>query len=62
MVVQIALSIPDVCAATQLSRTAVYQAIASGALRSFKSGRRRLVHVKDIEAFLLSLRDAGRSA
>jgi excisionase family DNA binding protein len=57
-----AYSIPDVCEASRLSRTAVYEAIASGMLRSFKSGRRRLIYVKDLEAFLLALRNKSAIA
>jgi excisionase family DNA binding protein len=57
---RITLSIPEACNASGLSRTAVYHAIARGELVTFKTGRRRLVHRRDLEAFLLQLRDAGR--
>jgi excisionase family DNA binding protein len=59
---RITLSIPEACLASGLSRTAIYGAIANGLLVSFKAGRRRLVHRRDLEAFLLQLRNSGRSA
>tara|TARA_B100001250_G_scaffold364739_1_gene345012 strand:+ start:1673 stop:1873 length:201 start_codon:yes stop_codon:yes gene_type:complete len=37
------------------SRTAIYGAMAKGELESFKSGKRRLILVKDLEAWLSRL-------
>lgn len=34
------------------SRSAIYEAMARGELESFKSGKRRLILVKDLEAWL----------
>lgn len=34
------------------SRSAIYEAIAKGDLKSFKSGKRRLILVKQLEAWL----------
>lgn len=37
------------------SRSAIYEAMAKGELESFKSGKRRLILVKDLEAWLSRL-------
>ena len=37
------------------SRSAIYQAIAAGELSSFKSGKRRLVLVLDLETWITRL-------
>lgn len=34
------------------SRSAIYEAIARGDLQSFKSGKRRLILIKELEAWL----------
>lgn len=37
------------------SRSAIYQAIAEGGLKAFKSGKRRLILVKDLECWINSM-------
>jgi excisionase family DNA binding protein len=49
---RIALSPREVATATSLSLRSVMRAIASNALRSRRVGRRRLVLVRDVTAFL----------
>ncbi|KIQ19823.1 excisionase family DNA-binding protein [Rhodococcus sp. MEB064] len=44
-----------VCERTSLGRTAVYERIASGELRSVKVGRRRLVSDQAIDDFIALL-------
>lgn len=40
---------------SSIPRTAIYRAIAKGALPSFKVGKRRLILVKDIDAWLTKM-------
>ena len=53
-----ALSIPEVCASTNMGRTKVYEAIKDGKLRAYKWGTRTLVFPSDLRAFLSSLPNA----
>lgn len=41
------------------SRSAIYQAIAVGALNAFKSGKRRLILVRDLESWINSVAKAN---
>jgi excisionase family DNA binding protein len=50
-----ALSIGEVCNATNLGRTKVYEAIAQGRLKARKYGKRTLVLMDDLRAFLSAL-------
>jgi len=44
---------PEIAALmTGLSRSAIYQAIAAGELIAFKAGKRRLMLVKELEAWI----------
>ncbi|MEO4012269.1 excisionase family DNA-binding protein [Pseudomonas rossensis] len=44
---------PEVAASmTGTTRSTIFQAIANNELRAFKSGRRRLILVKDLEAWI----------
>ena len=52
----IALRINDAVAASGLSRSKLYELISMGELRAVKAGGRRLILRRDLEAFLLSLR------
>jgi excisionase family DNA binding protein len=45
---------------TATTRSAIYEAIQSGALVSFKAGKRRLILIKELEAWLHRLAAAGR--
>jgi excisionase family DNA binding protein len=53
-----ALSISEVCAATALGRTTIYEAIASGSLKIRKAGKRTLVLPNELRDFLRSLPSA----
>lgn len=52
---RVSLSVEEVCAATGLGRTKIYEAIGAGALPAKKWGKRTLVLKADLEAFLLGL-------
>lgn len=45
---QLALTVSEACAAARVGKTVLYQAIASGALRAVKRGRRTLVLPADL--------------
>lgn len=49
---------------TGLTRSRLYQAIASGQIKTFKAGRRRMVSRKALEDFIAKLEreSAGRAA
>ncbi len=52
---KISLSIEEVCVATGLGRTKVYEAINSGILPAKKWGKRTLVLKSDLEGFISGL-------
>jgi excisionase family DNA binding protein len=45
---------------TGTTRSAIYEAIQTGALVSFKAGKRRLILIEELEAWLRRLAAAGR--
>jgi excisionase family DNA binding protein len=45
---QLALTVSEACTAARVGKTVLYQAIASGALRAVKRGRRTLVLPADL--------------
>ena len=49
---KLAFNIPEVCAATGIGRTSVYEAIKNGALKSVMVGGRRLVRREALENWL----------
>jgi excisionase family DNA binding protein len=51
----LAYSIAEACEAARVGRTAIYEAIRSGALRARKRGRRTLVLVDDLRRWLEKL-------
>jgi len=51
--IRLALSPEQAAAALGVGRTTVYQLIASGRLRSLRVGRRRIVPMAALEAFLV---------
>lgn len=55
----LAFSIPQLVAATGLSRTTLYSEIKTGRLRARKVGARTLVLREDVVVFLRGCRDAG---
>lgn len=56
------LPIPEACRVSGIGRTALYEHLSSGNLRSVKVGGRRLVHVDDLRDFVDRLRADGGSA
>jgi hypothetical protein len=56
------LSINDACIISGLGRTRLYEAMASGALKARKFGKRRIILRNDLMAFLASLPTVGRVA
>jgi len=55
MNVPLAYSIAEACSVARAGRTALYEAIRSGALRAVKRGRRTLVLADDLRRYLESL-------
>lgn len=53
---QLSLSIEEVCTATGLGRTKLYQLINSGELKARKIGKRTIILKDDLDAFLASLK------
>lgn len=51
--------IDEVKKATTLGRTAIYEFIAKGELKTFKLGKRTVVHADDLEAFINAKRNAA---
>jgi len=51
----LAHSIPEACLITHTGRTALYEAIRSGALRAVKRGRRTLILADDLHRWVQSL-------
>jgi excisionase family DNA binding protein len=55
----ISVSIPTACRMSGLSRSHLYKVMARGDVRSLKMGRRRLVLVDSLRAWLESLPSGG---
>lgn len=55
----LSVGIEEAVRMTGLSRTTIYEAIATGDLVAFKSGRRRLFLVKELRAWLNRLAKEG---
>ena len=51
---KLAYGIKEACAAVNLSRAFLFERIASGELKSFKIGNRRLIAVDDLTNFINS--------
>lgn len=50
------VGVPYVCAYLDLARSTVYVLMNSGQLRSTRIGRRRLIHIDDLNAYAEGLR------
>jgi len=58
---QRAYTVKQALGAVPLSRSCLYLEMASGRLRSFKVGKRRLIAVADLDSWLAARRDAATS-
>ena len=56
---KLSYTISEVCLATGLGRTSIYEALAQGSLMSIRACGRRLVLKADLEAWLASFRTAA---
>lgn len=52
---QLALTVSEACAAARIGRTSLYAAIKSGELVAAKYGRKTIVRVGDLQAWLARL-------
>jgi excisionase family DNA binding protein len=52
---QLALTVAEACTAARVGKTALYQAISSGALVARKRGRKTLVLPADLQAWIARL-------
>lgn len=59
---KLSYSISGACAATDLSRTRIFGAIADGSLPSFRIGKRRMISSKALHAFIENLAQQGEAA
>lgn len=61
---KLSYTVEEAVDATGIPRSGLYQAIASGKLQTFKSGRRRMCSRKSLEEFIAKLEreSAGRAA
>lgn len=55
----ISVSTEEAARVTGLTRSTVYIAIAKGELKSFKCGRRRLILIKELEAWINNIAKNG---
>jgi len=55
MKIPISVTIPDAVRATGMSRSSIYAALKRGDLTARKAGRRTLIAVADLEAYVASL-------
>jgi excisionase family DNA binding protein len=53
--VKLAYSVDEACSATSLGRTAVFDLLRRGEIASVKVGRRRLIPVASLDAYLAQL-------
>lgn len=55
MAMPLNLQIPEAVEVSGLSRSRIYEALKLGELRAIKAGRRTLIPVSELEAYLASL-------
>lgn len=58
----IAMGIPDAVRVSGISRSAIYNALKRGELRAIKAGKRTLITVSDLQAYLGALPRYGAEA
>lgn len=51
----IALKVPDAVRVSGLSRSAIYEAMRTGAIPAKKAGRRTLIRLADLDSYLAGL-------
>ncbi len=56
---QLALTVAEACAVARVGRTALYQAISSGALVARKRGRKTLLLPADLQTWIATLPKIG---
>lgn len=56
----ISVGVEDAARCCGIGRTAIYQAVASGELHSFKHGQRRLFLVEDLRAWITAKAKEGK--
>ncbi len=59
-IARVAMRVPEAAAAAGVSRAFLYGAISDGTLRSSRIGRRRLIRVADLDAWVLRAQEVRK--